>query len=61
VPPVLILWGAEDSWVPLDRGAALHAVLRQADYVVLPGLGHVPFEEDPAGFVTALGDWLAAR
>jgi len=61
VPPMLILWGAEDSWVPLDRGAALHAALPQADYVVLPGLGHVPFEEDPAGFVTALGDWLAAR
>jgi pimeloyl-ACP methyl ester carboxylesterase len=26
---------------------------------VLPGLGHVPFEEDPAAFTGAIKTWLA--
>ncbi|MEY4388438.1 MAG: hypothetical protein RLZZ432_157 [Chloroflexota bacterium] len=57
--PTLILWGAADSWVPLGRGEALRAVLPAARWVVLPGVGHVPFEEAPDAFEGALGDWLA--
>jgi len=53
-----ILWGASDSWVPPAAGEVLHAQLPDAMYVVLPGIGHVPFEEDPAAFIAALEDWL---
>ena len=58
--PTLILWGSEDSWVPITAGEALRVALPNATYVVLPGLGHVPFEEDPAAFTIALQEWLAA-
>lgn len=58
--PTLILWGSEDSWVPITAGEVLHEALPEATYVVLPGLGHVPFEEAPAAFTTALQEWLAA-
>lgn len=58
--PTLILWGSEDSWVPIAAGEGLHVALPAARYVVLPGLGHVPFEEDPAAFTNALQEWLAA-
>ena len=57
--PTLILWGANDSWVPLTAGDALHTALPSAAYVVLPGLGHVPFEEDPEAFIAAVGAWLS--
>ena len=53
-----ILWGASDSWVPPSAGEALHAQLPEAAYVVLPGVGHVAFEEDPGSFIAALGEWL---
>ena len=58
--PTLILWGADDSWVPLSAGESLRDALPAATYVVLPGLGHVPFEEDPEGFTPAMQEWLAA-
>ena len=58
--PTLILWGADDSWVPLSAGESLRDALPAARYVVLPGLGHVPFEEDPEGFTQAMQEWLAA-
>jgi pimeloyl-ACP methyl ester carboxylesterase len=58
--PTLILWGADDSWVPLSAGESLRDALPAATYLVLPGLGHVPFEEDPEAFTQAMQEWLAA-
>jgi pimeloyl-ACP methyl ester carboxylesterase len=58
--PTLILWGSEDSWVPISASESLRDALPAATYVVLPGLGHVPFEEAPAAFTTAMQEWLAA-
>ena len=57
-PPTLILWGRDDSWVPLASGEVLHADLPDAAWVVLPGIGHVPFEEDTPAFIDAVGGWL---
>ena len=58
--PTLILWGSEDSWVPISASESLRDALPAATYVVLPGLGHVPLEEAPAEFMTPLQAWLAA-
>ena len=57
-PPTLILWGRDDSWVPLTSGEVLRADLPEAEWVVLPGIGHVPFEEDAPAFIAAVGGWL---
>jgi pimeloyl-ACP methyl ester carboxylesterase len=57
-PPTLILWGEADSWVPLRSGEVLRADLPAAEWVVLPGIGHVPFEEDVPTFIGVVGDWL---
>jgi pimeloyl-ACP methyl ester carboxylesterase len=57
-PPTLILWGQDDSWVPLASGEVLHVDLPRATWVVLPGIGHVPFEEGVPAFIDAVGDWL---
>ena len=56
--PTLILWGEEDSWVPLASGEALREDLPAAEWIVLPGVGHVPFEEDVPAFIGAVGGWL---
>ena len=57
-PPTLILWGRDDSWVPLTSGEVLRADLPDAAWVVLPGIGHVPFEEGVPAFIDAVGGWL---
>jgi pimeloyl-ACP methyl ester carboxylesterase len=57
-PPTLILWGNDDSWVPLSSGEVLRADLPDAAWVVLPGIGHVPFEEGVPAFIDAVGGWL---
>ena len=57
-PPTLILWGHDDTWVPLASGEVLRADLPAAEWVVLPRIGHVPFEEDVPAFIGAVGGWL---
>jgi pimeloyl-ACP methyl ester carboxylesterase len=45
--PVQILWGADDPWIPITRGQALHDLIPQSGFTALPGLGHLPQLEDP--------------
>jgi pimeloyl-ACP methyl ester carboxylesterase len=46
--PTLILWGEEDRMIPFSNAADYLRDIPHANLVALPGLGHVPFEEDPA-------------
>jgi pimeloyl-ACP methyl ester carboxylesterase len=47
--PIQLLWGAQDRAVSIASAMRLRAVLR-APLEVMPGLGHLPFEEDPETF-----------
>lgn len=58
--PVRLLWGEADPWEPVAEAhdwARSYACIREL--VVLPGLGHCPFDEDPATVVPILRRWLA--
>ena len=59
--PVRLLWGEADPWEPVAEAhdwARTYACI--SDLVVLPGLGHCPFDEDPTTVVPILRRWLAA-
>ncbi len=43
--PILIIWGEDDTWVPLHRGEAIHAFFSQSQLVTYPNVGHMPMEE----------------
>ena len=46
--PTLLLWGEQDQMIPISNAQDYLHALPNAKLVALPGLGHVPFEEDPA-------------
>jgi pimeloyl-ACP methyl ester carboxylesterase len=56
--PILLLWGTRDRAVSLESGRALQAVLHNAEMAVLPGVGHLPYEEAPAAFSEAVNGFL---
>jgi len=56
--PILLLWGADDRAVSLESGHALAKRLIDAHLVILPGVGHLPFEEDPVMFTKAVNRFL---
>jgi len=46
--PTLLLWGEQDQMIPISNAQDYLQDIPNARLVALPGLGHVPFEEDPA-------------
>ncbi len=52
--PVLLLWGEQDAMIPARHAAGYLAALPRARLVSLPGVGHLPQEEDAAGSVQAV-------
>jgi len=45
--PTLIMWGAQDTWVPLSMGERFKQDIADSELIVYPNLGHLPMEEDP--------------
>jgi pimeloyl-ACP methyl ester carboxylesterase len=46
--PVRILWGREDTWIPLSQGEALASLVAGAELETIAGAGHLVIEEKPA-------------
>lgn len=49
--PVLILWGEEDQWIPLEKGEALHRAIPASEFHTIPEAGHLVQEDAPARVV----------
>lgn len=56
--PTLIIWGAQDSLIPLSSGKWLASHIPGARIEVLPAIGHIPMEEAPDASAGILREWL---
>ena len=56
--PTLLIWGDRDRAVGLSSARELQRTLPQSQLMVLPGVGHIPFEEMPEVCNQAMRDWL---
>ena len=45
--PVLILWGEEDEWIPVERGRRLHALIPGSELQLVPDAGHFLQDDAP--------------
>lgn len=52
--PVLLCWGADDTWVPADRGRELVTHIDGAELRVIDDAGHLLPEDQPAQLTGAL-------
>ncbi|TDC74526.1 alpha/beta hydrolase [Actinomadura sp. 7K507] len=57
--PVSVCWGADDTWVPAERGRELAAVIPGAELHVIDAAGHLLPEDRPAELTAALLAFLA--
>ncbi len=53
----LIIWGEDDTVVPVRNGERLHQSILNSRMVVFRKCGHVPQEEYPEGFVQVVTDF----
>jgi pimeloyl-ACP methyl ester carboxylesterase len=54
----LLIWGAQDNWIPLDNGKRMDSVMQNSKLVVLEYSGHVPMEENPEESLTILKEFI---
>lgn len=60
--PVLIIKGADDFWVPeLLIKLSADLIGEQAEYIVLPDIGHYPMFEDPQGLAGIIDEFVRAH
>jgi pimeloyl-ACP methyl ester carboxylesterase len=59
--PTLVVWGAEDAWIPASLAPEFARRIRGAVSVVLDGVGHLPQEESPARSLAVMRDFLARQ
>lgn len=58
--PALIIWGQEDALIPVGAADWYHQALPNSTILTLPGIGHLPMEEDAQTTANALKSWLAS-
>lgn len=58
--PTLVIWGREDTWIPVSHAERFTAAIPGATAVVLEACGHVPQEERPEEVSALLVRFLAA-
>ena len=58
--PTLILWGAEDRWVPRGDAFRFQSNIKGSKLALFEKLGHNPMEEDPAATAAAVDAFLPA-
>ncbi|WP_372351808.1 alpha/beta fold hydrolase [Streptomyces sp. KL116D] len=56
--PVLVCWGAEDTWIPVARAYELVKLIPGAELRIVEGAGHLVQEDAPAELTVALGEFL---
>jgi pimeloyl-ACP methyl ester carboxylesterase len=56
--PVSIMWGAEDAWIPVERGEELARRIPGSQFRVIPGAGHLVQEDAPEAIVATVLDFL---
>jgi 4,5:9,10-diseco-3-hydroxy-5,9,17-trioxoandrosta-1(10),2-diene-4-oate hydrolase len=56
--PTLLIWGDRDRAVGLKSARELQRTLPKSSLLVLPGVGHIAFEEMPDVCNQAMRDWL---
>lgn len=59
--PTAIVWGTDDTWIPVDRAHRLAETIPGAELHVLDGAGHLIMEDRPEAFTTTITDWIGRR
>jgi pimeloyl-ACP methyl ester carboxylesterase len=57
--PVQVVWGADDTWIPVDRAYHLAELIPGARLDLVPDAGHLIQLDAPERLTSILQRWLA--
>jgi pimeloyl-ACP methyl ester carboxylesterase len=56
--PTLLVWGENDTIIPIQNGYKLHDAILNSRLVVFKDCGHIPQEEKPENFVEVVAEFV---
>lgn len=56
--PLLILWGQEDTWIPVAKGLELHQMIPGSSFHTIQEAGHLVIEERPEELLDLISPFL---
>jgi len=56
--PTLVIWGAQDRWVPIADAFRFQGDIKGSRLAIFEKPGHDPMEEDPKGTAAAVAEFL---
>ena len=59
--PVLVVWGTDDTWIPVDRAHRLAGMIPGAELRLVEEAGHLIQLDQPVALATTLTSWLRDR
>lgn len=59
--PVLVVWGRDDTWIPVDRAHRLTQLITGAELRIIDNAGHLIQLDQPAALTATLTAWLSGR
>jgi len=59
--PVLVVWGTDDAWIPVDRAVRLAGLIPGAQLRLIDDAGHLIQFDQPAQLAVTLHDWLIRK
>ncbi|MEV4776370.1 alpha/beta fold hydrolase [Microbacterium sp. LWH12-1.2] len=59
--PVHIIWGADDTWIPVDRAHRLNSMIPGSTLTVVERAGHLIQLDAPAQLGAELGHWVDSQ
>jgi pimeloyl-ACP methyl ester carboxylesterase len=59
--PVLVVWGRDHPWIPIDRAHRLHELIPGARLTIIEQAGHLIQLDQPEALTAALTQWLVGR
>jgi 4,5:9,10-diseco-3-hydroxy-5,9,17-trioxoandrosta-1(10),2-diene-4-oate hydrolase len=59
--PALLLWGDRDRAVSIESGQRLRRCFDEVEFQVLPGTGHLPYEECPEALSRLVNSFLSKK
>lgn len=57
--PTLVLWGRDDTLIPVESAATFQSALPGSTVIIYDDVGHIPMEEIPGRSVADVRNWLA--
>jgi pimeloyl-ACP methyl ester carboxylesterase len=56
--PVLVVWGSDDAWIPVDRAHRLAGIIPGSELHLVPEAGHLIHLDAPEHLTAILQRWL---